>query len=122
MEEDNLNSIIQGILEEAANRIREALAENMGANSEVTRSLTKFDAQTADGDVIVLDAETERAGTVVGLCGTEWMYKYPTGKHGFESKRWESWDGVAVSASNFAATCRASHASGNTPDLIHKGY
>lgn len=122
MEENNLNSIIQGILEEAANRIREALAENMGANSEVTRSLTKFDAQTADGDVIVLDAETERAGTLIVLLGNEWVCKYPTGRYGTESKRWESWDGEVRTASEFAEMCRTAHTNGNTNILIHKGY
>lgn len=122
MEENSLNSIIQGILAEAATQIREAFDKNAEAESEATLGATEFYALTADGDEIMLDAKAERAGTIVGLRGTEWMYKYPTGKHGFEPKQWESWDGVAVSASNFAATCRASYANDNTPALIHKGY
>lgn len=122
MEENNLNSIIHGILEEAANRIREALAENMGTNSEATRSLTKFDAQTADGDEIVLDANMERLGTVVVLYGGEWMYKRPTGHEGGALKQWESWDGEVASASEFAEKCRVAHANGVTPILAHRGY
>ena len=122
MEENNLNNTIQGILDEAANRIREALAENMGTNSEATRSLTKFDAQTADGDEIVLDAETGRAGTLIVLLGNEWVYKYPTGRYGTESKQWESWDGEVRTASEFAEMCRIAHANGNDTILIHEGY
>lgn len=117
MEENNLNNTIQGILDEAANRIREALAE-----SEATRSGTKFDAQTIGGNKIVLDARTERAGTVVVLRGSEWVYKYPTAHDGDAVKQWESWDGEGISASEFAATCRGATANGNTPTLIHKGY
>lgn len=122
MEENNLNNTIQGILDEAANRIREALAENMGTNSEATRSLTKFDAQTAGGDEIVFDAKTMRAGTVIGLLGNEWVCKYPTVRDGIESKRWESWDGEVRTASEFAEMCRDARANGNTNILIHEGY
>lgn len=116
MEENNLNNTIQGILEEAANRIREALA-----GSGATRSATEFDARTTDGDEIVFDANADRAGTVVGLYGSEWMYKYPTVHDGDAVKRWESWTGVALSASEFAERCRGAHANNSTPTLIHRG-
>ena len=117
MEENNLNNTIQGILDEAANRIREALVE-----SEAARGDTKFDAQTAGGDEIVLDARTERAGTVIVLLGNEWVYKYPIGRYGTEYKQWESWDGEVRTASEFAEMCRTAHTNGNTNILIHKGY
>lgn len=120
MEENNLNNTIQGILAEAANRIREALDKNAGAESEATRSATEFDARTTDGDEIVLDAKTERAGTVVGLLGSEWIYKFPTAHDGNARKQWEAWDGEALSASEFAALCRDAHAGDAT--LIHRGY
>lgn len=122
MEEDNLNSIIQGILAEAATQIREAFDKNAEAESEATLGSTEFYALTADGDVIVLDAKAERAGTVVGLLGNEWVCKYPTGRYGTESKRWESWDGEVRTASEFAEMCRTAHTNGNTNILIHKGY
>lgn len=122
MEENNLNDTIQGILAEAANRIHEALGENMGTNSEATRSDTKFYAKTVDWDEIMFDADAERSGAVVVLHGSEWMYKYPTDKYGTEPKHWESWDGEAASVSEFAEMCRAAHANGSTPTLIHEGY
>lgn len=117
MEENNLNGIIQGILEEAANRIHEALAE-----SEPTRGDTKFDAKTLGRDEIVFDANAERSGAVVGLYGSEWMYKYSTGHNSDAAKRWESWDGEVAPASEFAEMCRAAHRNGLTPILIHEGY
>ena len=122
MEENNLDNIIQGILSEAASRIHEALGENMGTNSEATRSATKFDAQTTDGHQIVLDAKTMRAGTLILLRGNEWVCKYPTGRYGTESKQWESWDGEVRTAGEFAEMCRDAHADGNTNILIHEGY
>ena len=120
MEENNLDNIIQGILSEAASRIHEVLDKNAEAESEATRSATKFDAQTADGDQIVLDAKTMRAGTVIVLHGNEWVCKYPTGRYGIESKQWESWDGEVRTAGEFAEMCRAAHADTNI--LIHEGY
>ena len=122
MEENNLNDTIQGILAEAASRIREALDKNTEAESEATRSATKFDAQTTDGHQIVLDAKTMRAGTVIVLLGNEWVYKYPTGRYGIESKQWESWDGEVRTAGEFAEMCRYAHADGNINILIHEGY
>ena len=122
MEENNLNGIIQGILAEAANRIREALDKNAEAESAAERGVTKFNAETTSGDEIVLDAKTMRAGAVVGLHGNEWVCKYPTGKYGTESKQWESWDGEVRTAGEFAEMCRDAHANGNTNILIHEGY
>lgn len=120
MEENNLPDTIQGILDDAASRIRTAL--DAEAVSEATRGGTKFDAKTADGTSVVIDAQEPRIGTVVGVRGDEWMYKYPTEGAGNRVRLWESWDGTTTTANELADKCRTAHADGHTPILIHRGY
>ena len=119
MEENNLPDAVQGIIDDMARRIRTVL--DAEAANEATRDATKFDAKTTDGTSIVIDANEQRAGTLIGVRGGEWMYKHPVLSGVGWSKQWESWDGEAASVSEFAEMCRAAHANGSTPTLIHEG-